>query len=253
MSLSLRLDGQTALVTGASSGIGRFAATLLARCGARVALAARRRELLESLAGQIGEEGGVAHAYQLDVSDPAAIDPVIAKIEDELGPVSILINNAGVYVLKDALSTTAEDLDRLFTVNVRGAFLVAQAVGRRMIAAGTGGRIVNLGSIAALRAMPELGVYGMSKAAVVLMTKALAREWARHGINVCAVCPGYFRTEMTESDLKSEGAAKLVQRLPRRRIGEVSDLETALLFLVAPGSAFVNGAIVSVDDGLSAA
>jgi len=253
MSLSLRLDGQTALVTGASSGIGRFAATLLARCGARVALAARRRELLESLAGQIGEEGGVAHAYQLDVSDPAAIDPVIAKIEDELGPVSILINNAGVYVLKDALSTTAEDLDRLFTVNVRGAFLVAQSVGRRMIAAGTGGRIVNLGSIAALRAMPELGVYGMSKAAVVLMTKALAREWARHGINVCAVCPGYFRTEMTESDLKSEGAAKLVQRLPRRRIDEVSDLETALLFLVAPGSAFVNGAIVSVDDGLSAA
>jgi hypothetical protein len=253
MSLSLRLDGQTAVVTGASSGIGRFAATLLARCGARVALAARRRELLESLAGQIGEEGGVAHAYQLDVSDPAAIDPVIAKIEDELGPVSILINNAGVYVLKDALSTTAEDLDRLFTVNVRGAFLVAQSVGRRMIAAGTGGRIVNLGSIAALRAMPELGVYGMSKAAVVLMTKALAREWARHGINVCAVCPGYFRTEMTESDLKSEGAAKLVQRLPRRRIGEVSDLETALLFLVAPGSSFVNGAIVSVDDGLSAA
>ena len=158
-----------------------------------------------------------------------------------------------MYVLKDALSTTNEDLDRLYTVNVRGAFLVAQAVGRRMIAAGIEGRIVNLGSIAALRAMPELGIYGMSKAAVVLMTKALAREWARHGINVCALCPGYFRTEMTEDDLKSEGAAKLVQRLPRRRIGEVSDLETALLFLVAPGSTFVNGAIVSVDDGLSAA
>jgi NAD(P)-dependent dehydrogenase (short-subunit alcohol dehydrogenase family) len=204
----LRLDGQTALVTGASSGIGRFAATLLAGCGARVAIAARRLALLESLAGEIGEAGGIA---------------------------------------------TAEDLDRLYTVNVRGAFLVAQSVGRRMIAAGIEGRIVNLGSIAALRAMPELGVYGMSKAAVVLMTKALAREWARHRINVCALCPGYFRTEMTEDDLKSEGAAKLVQRLPRRRIGDVSDLETALMFLVAPGSTFVNGAIVSVDDGLSAA
>jgi hypothetical protein len=251
MSLSLRLDGQTALVTGASSGIGCFAAKLLARCGARVALVARRRERLESLAVEIGAQGGVARGYPLDLSDPAAIDPVIAGIESELGAISVLINSAGVYLLKDALSATAEDLDRLFTVNVRGAFLVAQSVGRRMIAAGIAGRIVNLGSIAALRAMPELGVYGMSKAAVVHMTKALAREWARHGINVCALCPGYFHTEMTDSDLRSEAAAKLIQRLPRRRIGQVEDLETALLFLVAPGSAFVNGAIVSVDDGLS--
>jgi NAD(P)-dependent dehydrogenase (short-subunit alcohol dehydrogenase family) len=251
--LSLRLDGHTALVTGASSGIGCFAAKLLGRCGARVALVARRRDRLESLAAEISAEGAVARAYQLDLSNPAAIDPVVARIEGDLGTVSLLINNAGVYLLKDALSATAEDLDRLFTVNVRGAFLVAQSVGRRMIAAGIAGRIVNLGSVAGLKAMPELGVYGMSKAAVLQMTKALAREWARHGISVCALAPGYFHTEMTDSDLKSEAAAKLIQRLPRRRIGKVEDLETALLFLVAPRSAFVNGAIVSVDDGLSVA
>jgi NAD(P)-dependent dehydrogenase (short-subunit alcohol dehydrogenase family) len=120
-----------------------------------------------------------------------------------------------------------------------------------MIAARIAGRIVNLGSIAGIKAMPELGVYGMSKAAVLHMTKTLAREWARHGINVCAICPGYFHTEMTDDALKSEAAGKLIQRLPRRRIGAVEDLETALLFLVARESSFVNGAIICVDDGLS--
>ncbi len=253
MSLSLRLDGQTALITGASSGIGSFTARLLARCGARVALVARRLERLERLADAIRSEGGSASAFELDVSDPTAIDPAVERIERELGSISILINNAGTYLLKDALSATAEEIDRLHAVNVRGAFLVAQSVGHRMISAGIAGRIVNLGSIAGLRAMPQLGVYGMSKAAVIHMTKALAREWARHGINVCALSPGYFHTEMTDSDLKSEGAAKLIQRLPRRRIGKVEDLETTLLFLLAPGSALVNGAIVPIDDGLSVA
>ena len=164
MTSQLRLDGQTAVVTGASSGIGRFAAKLLARHGARVALVARRHDRLLSLAEEIRADGGIARGYQLDLSEATAIDAVVGIVENDLGPISLLINNAGVYLLKDALSATAEDLDRLYTVNVRGAFLVAQSVGRRMIAAGISGRIVNLGSIAGLRAMPELGVYGMSKA-----------------------------------------------------------------------------------------
>jgi NAD(P)-dependent dehydrogenase (short-subunit alcohol dehydrogenase family) len=253
MTLSLKLDGEVALVTGASSGIGRFAAGLLARCGAHVALTARRMDRLEALASEIAAEGGKARAFALDVTDTSAIEPVVASIERDLGPISILINNAGIYLLKDALSATADEIDRLHAVNVRGAFLVAQAVGRRMIAAKVAGRIVNLGSIAGLRPMPQLGVYGMSKAAVIHMTKALAREWGRYGINVCAVSPGYFHTEMTENDLRSDAAPKLIERLPRRRIGNVEDLETALLFLVAPGSRLVNGAIVPVDDGLSIA
>jgi NAD(P)-dependent dehydrogenase (short-subunit alcohol dehydrogenase family) len=190
---------------------------------------------------------------QLDVSNPAAIEPAVAAVEKALGPISILINNAGIYLLKDALTATAEELDQLHAVNVRGSFLVAQAVGRRMIASKTQGRIVNLASIAAFRPMPMLGVYGMSKAAVVHMTRFLAREWGRYGINVCALGPGYFRTEMTENDLKSDAAAKLIERLPRRRIGEVADLATTVLFLVSPGSSFVNGAVIPVDDGLTVA
>jgi hypothetical protein len=251
--MTVDLHGQVALVTGASSGIGAFVSELLARSGARVALAARRLERLRALAERIRNAGGTALPVQLDVSDPAAIEPAVAHVEIALGPISILINNAGAYLLKDALSATAEDIDRLHAVNVRGAFLVAQAVGRRMIAGKIAGRIVNLASIAAVRPMPLLGVYGMSKAAVAHMTRSLAREWGRYGINVCALGPGYFRTEMTEEDLKSESAAKLIQRLPRRRIGEVEDLATTLLFLVAPGSSFVNGAIIPVDDGLTVA
>lgn len=253
MTMTVKLDGQVALVTGGSSGIGASVALLLARSGARVAVAARRLDRLEALATQIRNAGGTAMAVQLDVSDPAAIEPAVANVEQTLGAISILVNNAGIYLLKDALSATAEDIDRLHAVNVRGAFLVAQAVGRRMIASKIPGRIVNLASIAAFRPMPLLGVYGMSKAAVVHMTRSLAREWGRYGINVCALGPGYFRTEMTENDLKGDSAAKLIERLPRRRIGEVDDLATTVLFLVAPGSRFVNGAIIPVDDGLSVA
>lgn len=251
--MSVDLRGQVALITGASSGIGAFTAQLLARSGASVALAARRLDRLQVLAERIRNAGGTALPVQLDVSDPAAIEPAVAEVARALGTVSILVNNAGAYLLKDALSATAEEIDRLHAVNVRGAFLVAQAVGRRMIAAKVPGRIVNLASIAAMRPMPLLGVYGMSKAAVVHMTRSLAREWGRHGINVCALGPGYFRTEMTEEDLKSEAAAKLIQRLPRRRIGEVENLATTVLFLVAPGSSFVNGAVIPVDDGLTVA
>lgn len=251
--MTVDLKGQVALITGASSGIGAFVAQLLARSGARVALAARRLDRLQSLAEQIRKSGGTALPVHLDVSDSAAIEPAVAQVEKALGPISILINNAGAYLLKDALSATAEEIDRLHAVNVRGAFLVAQSVGRRMIAAKVPGRIVNLASIAAARPMPLLGVYGMSKAAVAHMTRSLAREWGRYGINVCALGPGYFRTEMTEEDLKSESAAKLIQRLPRRRVGEVEDLASTVLFLVAPGSSFVNGAIIPVDDGLSVA
>jgi NAD(P)-dependent dehydrogenase (short-subunit alcohol dehydrogenase family) len=249
--MSIDLRGQTALVTGGSSGIGCYVAKLLAQAGARVAIAARRFDRLASVATEIRGSGGVALPVELDVSDPPAIEPAVAGVERELGTISILVNNAGIYLLKDALSATAEEIDRMHAVNVRGAFLVAQAVGRRMIASKTAGRIVNLASIAGIRPMPMLGVYGMSKAAVIHMTRFLAREWGRYGINVCAVSPGYFRTEMTENDLKGEAATKLIERLPRRRIGHVDDLATTVLFLVSPGSGMVNGAIVPVDDGLT--
>ncbi len=248
---SAGLRGQTALVTGASSGIGRFAAGLLARYGARVALVARRPEPLCAAVRDIERAGGTARSYPLDLSSSSEVDGVVDRIWNELGPISILINNAGIYLLKDALSATAEDLDRLHAVNVRGSFLMAQAVGRRMIEAGVAGRIINLGSIAGLRPMPLLGVYGITKAAVIHMTKVLAREWGRHGINVCALSPGYIHTEMTDADLQGAGGRKLTEWLPRRRIGRVEDLEAALLLLVDPAARLINGAILPVDDGLS--
>jgi NAD(P)-dependent dehydrogenase (short-subunit alcohol dehydrogenase family) len=248
---STDLSGQTALVTGASSGIGRFAAGLLARHGARVALVARRWERLDAAVRDIEREGGEARSYPLDLSRSGEVDGAVGRIWSELGPISILVNNAGIYLLKDALSATAEDLDRLHAVNVRGAFLMAQAVGRRMIEAGVAGRIINLGSIAGLRPMPLLGVYGITKAAVIHMTKVLAREWGRHGINVCALSPGYIHTEMTDADLQGAGGRKLTEWLPRRRIGRVEDLEAALLLLVDPAARLINGAILPVDDGLS--
>lgn len=248
---SPRLSGQTALVTGASSGIGRFAASLLAQHGARVALLARRREPLEAAVQEIERSGGMARHYQIDLTRSSDIDGTIGRVWDDLGPISILINNAGIYLLKDALSATAEDLDRLHAVNVRGAFLVAQSVGRRMIESGVAGRIVNLGSIAGLRPMPSLGVYGMSKAAIIHMTKVMAREWGRHDINVCALSPGYIHTDMTATDFEGEGGKKVVERLPRRRVGKVEDLAAALLFLVDPTARLINGAVVPVDDGLS--
>ncbi len=245
------LSGLTALVTGASSGLGARFAQVLAQAGARVAITARRADRLGDLERSIREAGGTAASVALDVTDPATIAPAIDRAEAALGPVQILINNAGMNIQSFATDLSVEDYDRIMDTNVRGAFLMAQEVGRRMIARGEGGQIVNIASIGAEKVLPGLVAYCMSKASVAMMTKALAREWARHGINVNALCPGYITTEINADWFKSDGGQKQVKGFPRKRLGVPEDLDGAILLLASPQSRFMTGSIVTVDDGQS--
>jgi len=255
-SMRTNLQEKVALVTGASSGLGERFAQVLAANGAMVVVAARRVERLKDLRAQIESAGGAAHVVALDVTDLEAINAAIAEVESSLGPIDILVNNSGVSTQQRLTDVTLADFDYTFDTNVRGAFFVAQAVARQMIARAKEqpnfrGRIVNIASAAGLRVLPQIGVYCMSKAAVIQMTKAQALEWGRYGINVNAICPGYIRTEINAEHWETEAGRKLIQMLPRRRVGEVSDLDGVLLLLAAEESQFINGAIIAADDGLS--
>jgi NAD(P)-dependent dehydrogenase (short-subunit alcohol dehydrogenase family) len=248
------LTEKTALVTGASSGLGARFARVLAANGATVVLASRRTERLKELRAEIEAEGGDAHVVGMDVTDVASIERAVAEAESVAGPIDILVNNSGVSTTQRLIDVQPEDFDFVFDTNTRGAFFVAQAVGRRMIERartepGRPARIVNVASMAGLKVLAQIGVYCMSKSAVVHMTRAMALEWARHGINVNAICPGYIRTEMNDQHWDTEGGRKLIQMLPRKRIGEPEDLDGLLLLLVSDQSRFINGAVVAADDG----
>lgn len=250
------LREKIALVTGASSGLGAQFAKVLAANGALVILAARRVERLHELRAEIESQGGAADVVPLDVSDLDSIAAAVAKVEAEIGPIDVLVNNAGVSTVARLIDVTSVDYDFMFNTNVKGAFFVAQEVAKRMIGRAKQqqdfrGRIVNIASVAAFKVLSQIGVYCMTKAAVVHMTRAQAAEWGRYGINVNAICPGYIRTEINDSHWDTEAGQKLVNMLPRKRIGEASDLDSALLMLVADESQFINGAIVTADDGLS--
>jgi NAD(P)-dependent dehydrogenase (short-subunit alcohol dehydrogenase family) len=250
------LKEKVALVTGASSGLGARFARVLAANGALTVLASRRVERLKDLRAEIESAGGAAHVVQLDVTSLDSIRDAVEHTERAVGPIDILVNNSGVSTNQRLTESTAEDFDFVFGTNVKGAFFVAQEVARRMIARAKSspefrGRIVNIASVAGLRVLPQIGLYCMTKAAVLHMTRAQALEWGRYGINVNAICPGYIRTEINEDYWDTEGGHKLVQMLPRRRIGRPEDLDGLLLLLVAEESQFINGAIVTADDGLS--
>ena len=257
MSYQIDLAGRVARVTGASGGLGAQFARALSRAGAGVVLAARRMERLKDLRAELEAEGGDAHVVELDVTDVDSIKAAVAHAETEMGTIDILVNNSGVSVTKKLVDTTPEDFDFVMGTNTRGAFFVAQEVGRRMIARSrgaapgtfTGGRIVNVASMAGLRVIGQIGVYAMSKAAVIHMTRAMALEWGRFGINVNAMCPGYIDTEINHHHWDTEAGRKLVQMLPRKRVGQPQDLDALLLMLCANESHFVNGAVIAADDG----
>ena len=251
MGSGISLKGKVAVVTGASSGLGERFAEILSDAGASVALAARRTDRLTSLADRINASGGTAITVKLDVNDYDNIQAALAEVRQKLGGTDILINNSGVSKQGRIVDVTPDDYDFTMNTNTKGAFFVAQAAARDMIDRKSEGRIINIASVAGLRVLGQLSVYCMSKAAVVHMTKAMALEWARYGINTNAICPGYIETEINRDYWATDGGQKLISILPRRRVGDVSDLDGLIKLLTAPESRFINGAIITADDGLA--
>lgn len=259
MAYSIDLSGRVAFVTGASSGLGAQFARTLARAGAGVVLASRRVEKLKELRARIEGEGGDAHVVELDVTDHDSIKAAVAHAETEMGSIDILVNNSGVSTTQRIQDVAPEDYDYVFDTNVKGAFFVAQEVGKRMLARSrgaapgsfTGGRIINIASMAGLKVLPQIGVYCMSKAAVVHMTRAMAVEWGKFGINVNAICPGYIDTEINHHHWKTEQGKKLIDMLPRKRVGNAQDLDALIVMLASDQSHFINGAVIAADDGFA--
>ncbi len=259
MAYEIDLSGRVAFITGASSGLGAQFARTLAAAGAGVVLAARRIERLKTLRAEIESLGGDAHVVALDVTDHDSIRAAVARAETEMGAIDILVNNSGIGKTQKLTEVTPDDYDATMNTNTRGAFFVAQEVAKRMIARSkgeapgtfTGGRIVNVASMAGLVVGPGIGVYCMSKAAVVHMTRAMALEWGRFGINVNAICPGYIDTEINHHVWQTEAGQKMVQAMPRKRVGQAQDLDVLVMMLCSNQSHFINGAIISADDGQS--
>ena len=245
------LTGHLALVTGASSGLGDRFARILAARGAKVAVAARRSDRLAAVVEAIAAQGGVARAFAFDALDRAAPDALMEKVAEGMGVPTLLINNAGIHRPGKAQENTAEDFEDTMAVNLRTPWRLSQLCAARWIADGTEGAIVNVASMLAFRVGAGVSTYAMSKAALQHMTANHALEWARHGIRVNALCPGYIRTEINEAFWETEQGRAELKRLPRRRVGEPKDLDTALLFLTDPRSHFVNGASITVDDAQS--
>lgn len=249
---SFDLTGKTVLVTGATSGLGRRFALVLAKAGASVAITGRRIDRLEALKQEIEAMGRKALPVALDVTDNNSITACVEAVEANLGPVDILINNAGMNVEAMAHEVTPEGYDTMFNTNVRGAFFMAQAVASSMMLRNCEhGRIINIASIGAFTQLPGLVIYTMTKAAIAMMTKSLAKEWARKKINVNAICPGFIETELNSEWFQSEGGQRQIKTFPRRRLGTESDLDGTILLLASEHSRFITGSLFTADDGQS--
>lgn len=250
--MSGALTGQVAVVTGASSGLGRRFAQLLAQAGAAVALMARRTDRLAEAVSEIEANGGRAIALPLDVSDAQAIGPAFDEVQNALGSISILVNNAGFAGAGMALELSIEEWDRTYDTNVRGVFFAAREAARRMIdsgvAAAGNARIINIASVLATTVDPGVSAYCGSKAAVVALTRALAREWAREQIAVNALCPGYIETEINADWFATELGERQIKRFPRRRLVDQVALDEPLLMLAGPGARYLSGTLITVDD-----
>jgi 3-oxoacyl-[acyl-carrier protein] reductase len=243
------LTGRVALVTGASQGLGRRFAQVLASHGAAVGLAARQVPKLEELREAIAASGGRAACVALDVTDAAAIERALDEVEHALGPIGVLVNNAGVAVSKGVLEQTEADWDRVVGTNLKGAFFTAQAAAKRMVAQG-GGAIVNVASVLALDVVGHLAPYAASKGGLWQLTRSMALELARHGVRVNALAPGYIETEINRDFLATEAGERMKQRIPQRRFGTPEDLDGALLLLASDASRYMTGSIIVIDGGL---
>ena len=244
ISSSAQLLGRRALVTGASSGLGAHFAQLLASQGADVVLAARRVEALDVVAEKVRAHGHLVKTVALDVTDSASR----ARLAESVGPVDILINNAGVVREGAALTHSEEDWDTVLDTNLKGMFFVAQALATGMRERG-GGCIVNVAPIVGLRQAGGVLSYAVSKAGVIQLTKTLALEWARHGIRVNAIAPGYVETELNQHFWNTEAGKALIKRIPQRRLGQLSDLDGPMLLLASDASRYMTGSVLAVDGG----
>ena len=243
------LTTKHALVTGASSGLGRHFAAVLAAAGARVTVAARRQEALAQTVKTIRATGAEAQSVRMDVTDAASVEAALAQAEADFGPVDILVNNAGVTATRAAIEVSEADWSSVIGTNLTGSWLVAQHAARHMIRHGKGGSIVNIASILGLRVAGGVAPYAVSKAGLVQMTKVLALEWARHRIRVNAIAPGYIETDLNQDFFASEPGRALVRRIPQRRLGEARELDGALLLLASDAGSYMTGSIIAVDGG----
>jgi NAD(P)-dependent dehydrogenase (short-subunit alcohol dehydrogenase family) len=243
------LDGRLALVTGASSGLGRDFALTLARAGARVAVAARRADRLADTVAAIEAAGGSAFAVSLDVTDRLSVRGCFDAIEDRDGIADLIVNNAGAAVTRPILEQSEDDWDSVVDTNLKGAWLVAQEAARRLVAAGRPGSIINIASITGERVAGGVAPYCASKAGVLHLTRAMALELARHGIRVNALAPGYVETELNRDFLNSAAGERLKARIPQRRFGKTADLDGPLLLLASDAGAYVTGSVLVADGG----
>ncbi len=243
------LTGKIALVTGASSGLGRHFALTLARAGASVAVAARREDKVAAVVSEIVEQGGEALAVSMDVSNRESVADAFETMQKNSGLVSILVNNAGIVGQEMAIELSEEVFDDVINTNLKGVWNVAQEGANRMVAAGQPGSIINIASILGIRVAKGVLPYAISKAGVIQMTKALALEWARFNIRVNAIAPGYVATDLNREFLESDGGKETISRIPQRRTGEMVDLEGPLLLLASDAGAYMTGAVIPVDGG----
>jgi NAD(P)-dependent dehydrogenase (short-subunit alcohol dehydrogenase family) len=246
---SFDITGEVALVTGASSGIGRHFAEILAAAGAKVGLAARRADRLAELAREIEAHGGTSLPIECDVTKADSIAAAIATAEAQLGNLSILVNNAGVVVSKPLFEHTEADWDHVVDTNLKGAWMVARDFAHHLVGLKRPGRIINIASVLGIRTIGRVPAYCAAKAGLIHLTHVLAMELARHGILVNALAPGYVETDFNRAFFATEAGRNLIGRIPLKRIAQTADLDGALLFLASPASAYVTGAVIAVDGG----
>ena len=247
--MDLSLQGRAALVTGANGGLGSHFAQTLAKAGAKVAVAARRLDSLRAVCDAIAAAGGHGEAIALDVTDPASVARAFDDAAAALGPITVVVNNAGIAITKPLLDHTEDDWQQVIEVNLNGAWRVAQAGARHMVEHRQGGSIVNIASILGLRVSAQVPSYAASKAALIQLTKAMALELARYKIRVNALAPGYVETGINQEFFASDAGQALIKRVPQRRIGRPEELDGALLLLASDAGSYTTGAVLAVDGG----
>ena len=256
VTIEVNLDGKVAMITGASSGLGARFSKILANAGAQVILASRRVDRLKDLRAEIESNGGAAYVLELDVTDNESIFKAFNEVEHEIGVIDILINNSGVSTTQKLIDVSPEDYSYVMNTNLKGAFFIAQKTAKLMLKRAKENpnlqyRIINIASVAGLKVLSKIGIYCISKSGLIQMTKSMALEWGKYGINVNAICPGYIETEINTEYFNSENGKKLIEKLPRKRVGVPENLDGLVLLLSSDSANFINGSIISADDGFA--